>query len=126
MPDRVRHDDARMARWSRALAAYRRAEVDLRAYERRTDGAPWEAQAAIEEAHGALSDTLYDSLRRLLKTAAPDVRALALKLDLVVEHEVGTLTGGDECLAALRRDARRLSASIPAGGSPPDDRAKAG
>ncbi|HEX2764816.1 MAG TPA: hypothetical protein VHM92_13360 [Allosphingosinicella sp.] len=117
MPDQVRHDELegrpgekhRRARWSRALAAYRAAEAELGAYERRTSGAPWEEQAAIEEAHGALSGVMYESLRRLLKAAAPDLAAVALKLDLVVEHEVGTLTGGEACLGALRRDVKRLS-----------------
>jgi hypothetical protein len=111
MPDQVRHDEARRARWSRALASYRSAAARLRAYERRTSGAPWEEQEAIEEAHGALSDVAFAALRRVLKAPAPDVRALALKLDLVVEHEVATLDGGEACMAALRRDARRLAAS---------------
>lgn len=83
--------------------------AELGAFERRTSGRPWEEQAAIEAAHGALSDEMYDSLRRLLKSAAPDLAAVALKLDLVVEHEVGTLTGGEACMAALGRDARRLA-----------------
>ena len=96
-------------KWGRALAAYRTAEAELKAYERLTSGAPWEEQAAIEDTHGDMSDVMYDSLRRLLRAAAPDVRALALKLDLVVAHDVGTLRGGELCLAALRRDARRLS-----------------
>jgi hypothetical protein len=109
--DEDRRVAGREAKWREGLRAYRSAEAELRAYERLTAGAPWEAQAAIEAAHGDLSDTLYDTLRRLLKAAAPDVRALAVKLDLVVEHEVGTLTGGEACLAALRRDARRLSTS---------------
>ena len=100
-------------KWRDAVGAYRAAAAELRAYERRTAGAPREEQAAIEAAHGALSDALYDSLRRLLKAAAPDLPSLAFKLDLVVEHEVGTLTGGELCLAALRRDAQRLSASMP-------------
>ena len=110
------HHASVQANWREALAAYRAAAAELQAYERRTAGAPWEAQAAIEAAHGDLSDALYEALRRLLKAAAPNLAALALKLDLVVEHEVGTLTGGEQCLAALRRDARRLSAPpLPSG-----------
>jgi hypothetical protein len=52
---------------------------------------------------------MYARLRRLLKAPAPDVAALAAKLDLVVEHEVGTLDGGEACVEAIRRDAHRLS-----------------
>lgn len=38
-----------------------------------------------------------------------DLPALATKIAPVVDHEVGTLTGGEACLAALKRDARRLA-----------------
>ena len=51
----------------------------------------------------------YAALRRLLRTPAPDIAALAMKIALAVDHEVGTLTGGERCLAALKADARRLA-----------------
>jgi hypothetical protein len=95
--------------WKRALTRYRAAEAEVRAFERETSGAPWAEQHSIEERHGALTDRLYDELRLLLRTPAPDVAALSVKLDLVVEHEVGTLSGGEDCLAALRRDAQALA-----------------
>jgi hypothetical protein len=34
--------------------------------------------------------------------------ALALKIELAIDEEVGTLTGGEICLAVLKRDVRRL------------------
>ena len=51
---------------------------------------------------------MYDALRRLLRARAPDLAAVGVKMDLVVRHEVGTLTGGERCLAAIRRDVRSL------------------
>jgi hypothetical protein len=45
----------------------------------------------------------------LLRTPAPDVQALAMKIQLAVNHEAGSLTGGESCLAALKADARRLA-----------------
>lgn len=95
-------------RWARALAAVRAAEAEVRDYERRTRGAPWEQQAAIEEEYGDRLDALYRALRRLLRLPAPDVGAFALKVVLAIDHEVGTLEGGEACLAVLRRDALRF------------------
>lgn len=97
--------------WQRALAAYRAAETEMRAYEGRTAGAPWEEQAAIEEAYGERLDAMYDALRRLMRLRAPDLPALAKKIVLAVEHEVATLSGGEACMAALKRDALRLANS---------------
>jgi hypothetical protein len=39
---------------------------------------------------------------------APDLPALALKIALAVDQDVATLSGGEACLAALKRDAARL------------------
>ena len=35
--------------------------------------------------------------------------ALAVKISLIVEHEVGTLSGGEDCIALLERHAVRLA-----------------
>jgi hypothetical protein len=35
-------------------------------------------------------------------------RAAWLKIELAIDQEVGSLTGGEICLAALKRDVRRL------------------
>ncbi len=96
-------------RWRRALAAFKAAEAELRAFERRTAGAAWEEQEAVEQGMDAHIDILYAALRRLLRIPAPDLRALATKIALSVDHEVGALTGGEACLALLKRDARRLA-----------------
>jgi hypothetical protein len=49
------------------------------------------------------------ALARLLRTPAPQVAALAVKLDLLVAHQVWELTFAETSLAALRRDAVRLA-----------------
>lgn len=62
-------------------------------------------------------DDVYDrvlgrfnrALRALVRAPAPDLAAFSAKLDLAVDHEVATLTGGEACMAALKRDARRLA-----------------
>src|SRR3954447_84853 len=86
--------------WSRALARYLSAE------------------AALETVAHTEDDHLYDhhlgrlnsARRRLLRTAAPSLAAFAAKLDLLVQHEAWELTGGDLCIAALRRDAHWFAA----------------
>jgi hypothetical protein len=56
----------------------------------------------------ALLGEYIAALLRLMKVRAPDLRALALKIELAIDHEVGSLTVGEICLAALKRDVRRL------------------
>lgn len=97
------------ALWDQARAAFAAAEAEVRAIERLCAGRPYEEQAALDRAYDEKGDVMYDALRALLRLPAPDLHALADKLDLVVAHEVGTLTGGEDCLAALQSDARRLA-----------------
>ena len=110
-PDRVRgRNDGR--RWGRVLAAYRAAEAELGRYRAYCSGRPHAEQLALEAGYGARSDALYDALRRLLRAPAPDRAAMAAKIRLIVEHEVGTLEGGEACMAALARDSARLLGTI--------------
>jgi hypothetical protein len=87
--------------WGHKLARFRRAEAVLKAAVHEPD----------EDRYGDLVVAFNRALRKLLRTPAPDLPALALKIDLTVDHEVAELTGGDACLAALKRDGRRLAAS---------------
>ncbi|MEA3045266.1 MAG: hypothetical protein QOH47_3104 [Sphingomonadales bacterium] len=103
-PDQARGD----GKWEKVLAAYRAAEAALRECERRTAGAPWAQQDAVEEEYGDRLDALYRALRRLLRVPAPDLPALAVKIELAIDHEVATLNGGEACLETVRRDALRL------------------
>jgi hypothetical protein len=87
-------------RWDNALALYARAVAGL------------EAVAHTED------DDLYyralgrhnAALVRLLRAPAPDLAAVARKLDLILRHSVFELTHGESCLAALQRDVRRFAA----------------
>ncbi len=76
--------------------------------ERPTPGGTAEEEEALEPVYTALLGDHTVALRRLMKVRAPDLRALALKIELAIDQEVGTLTGGELCLAALKRDVRRL------------------
>ena len=80
-------------RWRQRLAAYRVAEAAVRECERRTSGAPWEEQEAVEEEYGDRLGALYAALRRLMRAPAPDLPALAVKIELAIDQEVATLTG---------------------------------
>lgn len=85
--------------WTRALAAFRRAEARL---------------ASLPP---GVSDDLFDThecarlaaLHRLLRAPAPDLAALSLKLDLAIADAAWELTGAEPCLAALKADARRFA-----------------
>lgn len=65
--------------------------------------------SAEEDRYDRLGTRHGAALCRLLRTPAPDVAALADKLALTVEHLVWEFTSGAACLAALKRDARRLA-----------------
>lgn len=74
-----------------------------------------EAQAALA-AHEPFEERLNDlvwakliAVQRLLRTRAPDLPALAMKIALAVDHEIAELEGGERCLAALKADARLLA-----------------
>ena len=49
------------------------------------------------------------ALARLLRTAAPDLAAVAGKLDLILRHQVFELSFGEASLVALQRDLRRFA-----------------
>ena len=98
--------------WARAWAAVARAEAAMDAAERAQPGARSREEVfALEEVYGDRLSDFYDSVRRLLRTPAPDVAALAEKIALAVDHEVATLEGGEACMAALKADALRIAAA---------------
>jgi hypothetical protein len=63
----------------------------------------------FEDRLNALDSVREAALKRLLRTSAPDLPALALKIELAVDEEVATLAGGERCLAALKADGWRLA-----------------
>lgn len=95
-------------KWKRALARLQAAETEVRAVARLTAGGTAEEEEALQEVYDARLGEHSVALLRLMKVRAPDLPALALKIELAIDEEVGTLTGGEACLAALKRDVRRL------------------
>ena len=91
--------------WGLALDAYEAAQAEVE----EAEASPAEFEGDYGERLGALCD----ALRQLLRTPAPDRSALALKIDLAIEHGLGTFAGWGACLAAIRGDARRLAAAYP-------------
>ena len=112
-----RSGDSRQATvsWSRALAAFRRADARLAAFRRYEASLPAAARAfpacaPLEARSDALEQSRLDAIRRLLRAPAPDLAALALKVALAVDEEIAFFSGGDLCLAAVKADAHRLCA----------------
>jgi hypothetical protein len=95
--------------WREALAGFRAAEGALREFLGRTAGAPDEEQEAVEREMDERLDALGPALLRLLGAPVPDLDALAVKIETIVAHEAFSVSGGEDCLADLCRDARRLA-----------------
>jgi hypothetical protein len=85
--------------WDRALARFQKAQAIL-------DSARSEPD---EDAYDALLDSHSAALNALLALPAPDLPALAAKLDIIVPNLAWELAGSEDCLEILRRDARRLA-----------------
>ena len=105
------------ARWTRTLAAYRRAEARVAAFKAQEALLPperreWPAVKPLEDRFGDLDSRRLNVLRRLFQVPAPDVAALALKLELAVADQAWELEGCEECLEAMAEDGRRLAASV--------------
>ena len=117
--ERAAEDRDLRARWSRALAACRRAEARVAAFKAAEAQLPAErrafpACAPLEEEYGRLDSLRLAALRRLLRHPAPDLAALSLKLDLAVADSAWELDGCETCLEAMAADARRLAAGASA------------
>lgn len=105
-------------RWTRTLAAYRRAEARVASFKAAERLLPpprraFPACEPLEEEFGRLDSLRLAALRRLFRLPAPDLRALALKLALAVADQAWELNGCESCLSALAEDARRLAATSP-------------
>jgi hypothetical protein len=86
--------------WEKALARFQQAQTILDAAKSEPD----------QDAYDALLDTHSDALRTLLALPAPDLPALAAKLDVITAHQAWENSGSEDCLETLRQDARRLAA----------------
>lgn len=101
--------------WERALAALRRAEARVAAFEAEERLLSAErrelAADALEERFGRLDKLRLAAVRRLLRLPAADLPALVLKLDLAVAEQAWEDCGSEDCLALIAADARRISQS---------------
>ena len=88
--------------WDRALARFQSAQATLDAAAHEPD----------QDAYDALLDAHTEALSTLLALPAPDLAALAAKLDVIVAHLAWELTGSEDCLEILRQDARRLAPAL--------------
>ena len=93
----LRRDDG----WGQALACFRTAQAAV-------DAASGEPD---QERYDALLDSATDARCTLLALPAPNLPALAAKLDAIVPYFAWELTGSEDCLEILRHDAHRLSLS---------------
>jgi hypothetical protein len=100
IPDQVRDDG--LAEWNQALARSHEAQTILDAAKSEPD----------QDRYDALLDTHSEALAALLALPAPDLPALAAKLDAIVPHQAWESTGSEDCLEILRRDAHRLAAAV--------------
>ncbi|HET9637632.1 MAG TPA: hypothetical protein VFP12_00320 [Allosphingosinicella sp.] len=101
--------------WERAVAALRRAEARLAAFEAEERLLPAERRAlaceALEERFERLDKLRLAAVRRLLRLPARDLPALVLKLDLAVAGQAWEDSGSEGCLVLIATDARRISAN---------------
>ncbi|HZG07854.1 MAG TPA: hypothetical protein VEZ70_02630 [Allosphingosinicella sp.] len=102
------------ARWTRTLAAYRRAEARVAAFKAEEALLPperreWPAVQPLEERFGDLDSRRLTALRRLFRIPAPDLAALTVKLELALADQAWELEGCEGCLAVMAEDGRRLA-----------------
>ncbi|HYE27948.1 MAG TPA: hypothetical protein VEA61_06925 [Allosphingosinicella sp.] len=89
--------------WDRALARLRQAQTAL-------DSAAHEPD---QDRHDALLNAHTEALCAFLALPAPNLPALAANRDAIVPNLAWELTGAEDCLEILRRDAMRLLVCPP-------------
>jgi len=99
----LRSPSARSARndasWAKALARFARAEAGLEAV----------AHTEDDNVYGHALGRQHRALAGLLRAPAPDLAAVARKLDLIVRHSAFELSLAEPCLDWLRQDVGRLA-----------------
>ncbi|HEY0148915.1 MAG TPA: hypothetical protein VGB70_07905 [Allosphingosinicella sp.] len=95
--------------WDAALALVRAREAEVRAWEAGSSGLPFAAAEAWQEGYDARCSAMEEALLALLGCPAPDVAALAVKLELAAAYDVATISGGEGVLGALAVEARGLA-----------------
>jgi hypothetical protein len=87
------------ARWGRALGRFRAADAAIGAARHSDD----------EALYDRLGDRHEAAMKRMLRTPAPDLGALAVKLETLFGEQAWEMRGGELLLAAVLRDARRFA-----------------
>jgi hypothetical protein len=95
--------------WRQALVAFEAAAGEVRAFEALCRGRGFEEQEALQGDYDALGEAMEAALGRLLFVPAPDVAALARKMELVLAYKIEPSSDGETGLAAILADARRLA-----------------
>jgi hypothetical protein len=95
--------------WSKAIAAFRSAEAEVRAFERATAGSSAEEEEVWLPVYEARLEAFGAAVRGVMLAGAPDFPAFAAKLELFFEHELEPNSVDEEVLAAIRGDARGLT-----------------
>ena len=95
--------------WGRALGAFRAAELEVRGIEAATAGGSVEEEEALMPAHDDACNAMGAALGRVMRAAAPDPAAFAVKLELFFRHEVEPNSVDGDVAAAILGDARRLA-----------------
>jgi hypothetical protein len=86
--------------WDRAFAVFEKAQAAL------------DAAAHTPDRISTTGSVCHDrAMRRLIRTPAPDLPALAAKLDLALDERSGEFFGDCADMKAINSDARRLAAS---------------
>jgi hypothetical protein len=95
--------------WAEALAAFRSAEAEVRAFERATAGGSAEEEEVWLPVYEGRLDAFGGAVRGVMLAGAPDFAAFAAKLELFFAYEVEPHSVEEDVLAAIRGDARRLA-----------------
>jgi hypothetical protein len=94
--------------WASALADFQEAQAQVAAIEAPTAGASAAEEEAWLPAHDAACGAMEAALARAMLVPAPDVAALAVKLELYFAHALEPGSFEEESGAALLADAERL------------------
>ncbi|MEA3036121.1 MAG: hypothetical protein QOH04_1886 [Sphingomonadales bacterium] len=107
-PDQVRGDTVGSSAWQQALGAFRAAQAAVAEIEAATAGASLAEEGDWLPRHDAACDRMEEALLRAIALPAPDLGALAVKLELLFAHGIEPNAVDDAWLAAIREDALRL------------------
>jgi hypothetical protein len=107
-PNQVRGDMVGFSAWQQALGAFRAAQAAVAEIEAASAGASFEEEEAWLPRHDAACDRMEGALLRAIALPAPDLGALAIKLELLFAHGIEPNAVDEAWLAAIREDALRL------------------